>query len=113
MSAGALMAFEIEITEGAQDELEDLRAFDHRRVLESIATHLTTKPNVETRLRKNLGDGMTADFEYVPPLWELKVGEYRAFYEVSDAQELVVVHAVRRKPPHKTTAEVLNEGNQP
>jgi hypothetical protein len=57
------MAFTVEISQGAQDELDALRAFDHRRVLEAIATHLKEQPNVETRVRKNLGDGMTADFD--------------------------------------------------
>lgn len=107
------MAFEVELTLGAQEELDGLRAFDHRRVLEAISLHLRDQPNIATRLRKNLGDGMTADFEYVPPLWELKVGEYRVFYEVDEAQKVVVVHAVRLKPPSKTTAEVLNERDQP
>lgn len=105
------MAFTIELSDDAERELEALRTFDHRTVLTAIETQLKDQPNVETRNRKNLGDGMTADFEYVPPLWELRVGEYRAFYEINEVNHLVIVHAVRKKPPDKTTAEVLNEGS--
>ena len=102
------MAYEIEITEGAEAELEAKRAFDHRRLLEAIEEQLVDQPTVETRNRKNLGDGMTADFEYVSPLWELRVGDFRVFYAVDHAVGVVIVHAVREKPPGKTTAEVLN-----
>jgi mRNA-degrading endonuclease RelE of RelBE toxin-antitoxin system len=105
------MAFEIDITSGAQKELDALRVFDHRRVLDAIRTQLTDEPNIETKNRKRLGDGLTADFEYVPPLWEPRVGDFRAFYEVNEIAERVTVLAVREKPPGKTTAEVLNEGS--
>jgi mRNA-degrading endonuclease RelE of RelBE toxin-antitoxin system len=101
------MAFDVELAEGAQDELNGLRAFEHRRVLEAVATQLANQPNVETRNRKRLGEGLTADFEFVPPLWELRVGEFRVFYEVDEAANRVTVHAVREKPPGMTTAEVL------
>jgi hypothetical protein len=32
---------------------------------------------------------------------------YRVFYDVDDAAGRVIVRAVRRKPPHKTTEEIL------
>ena len=106
------MLFAIEVTTGAQQELDALRAFDHRRVLEAIQSSLSDQPMIETRHRKKLGDGLTADFEYVPPLWELRVGDYRVFYEVDEVASEVVVHAVREKPPGKTTAEVLDARDQ-
>jgi mRNA-degrading endonuclease RelE of RelBE toxin-antitoxin system len=43
----------------------------------------------------------------VQPVWELRVGEYRVFYDVDEVGGQVVVRAVRRKPPHKTTEEIL------
>jgi mRNA-degrading endonuclease RelE of RelBE toxin-antitoxin system len=42
-----------------------------------------------------------------PPIWELRVGEYRVFYDVSPEAKVVYVRAVRRKPPHRTTEEIL------
>ncbi len=43
----------------------------------------------------------------VPPIWELRVGEFRIFYDVAEEERKVYVRAVRRKPPHKTTEETL------
>jgi hypothetical protein len=34
-------------------------------------------------------------------------GEYRVFYDIQEAEETVKVRAVRHKPPHKTTEEIL------
>jgi mRNA-degrading endonuclease RelE of RelBE toxin-antitoxin system len=41
------------------------------------------------------------------PVWELRIGEYRVFYDVSDEEETVYVRAVRKKPPGTTTEEIL------
>jgi len=46
-------------------------------------------------------------FEHVPPLWELRVGEYRVFYDVDEQANKVFVRAVRKKTPKQTTAEVI------
>jgi len=87
-----------------------MRAFVQRRVLGAMERELMFEPNVETRHKKCLGFE-PANFSYVPPLWELRAGEFRAFYEVDDDLSVVYIHAVRHKPPHKTTAEVLNEAD--
>ena len=42
-----------------------------------------------------------------PPIWELRVGEHRIFYDVNVEERTVYVRAVRRKAPHKTTKEIL------
>lgn len=46
-------------------------------------------------------------FEVVPPVWELRVGDHRVFYDVAEEEEAVYVRAVRHKPPHRTTEEIL------
>ena len=45
-------------------------------------------------------------FEHVPPIWQLRIGDHRAFYDVDDAKRVVLVRAVRRKPPQATTEEI-------
>jgi mRNA-degrading endonuclease RelE of RelBE toxin-antitoxin system len=42
-----------------------------------------------------------------PPIWELRVRGYRVFYDVSEEEKVVYVRAVRKKPPAKTTEEIL------
>lgn len=107
------MAFAIEVAQSAEEEMTVLPVFEHRRIVDAIEQQLASEPERPTRNRKCLGDGMTADFEYVPPLWQLRVGDHRVFYQVNAPAASVVVLAVRKKPPEKTTAEVLNEKSKP
>jgi mRNA-degrading endonuclease RelE of RelBE toxin-antitoxin system len=46
-------------------------------------------------------------WEYVEPVWELRVGAYRVFYDVEEETDVVMIRAIRYKPPHKTTEEIL------
>jgi mRNA-degrading endonuclease RelE of RelBE toxin-antitoxin system len=101
------MAFEVELTESARLELKDLRAYDKRRLSDEIDQQLIHEPDAETRNRKCLGI-VPATFAYMPPLWELKVGDFRIFYNVDRPNMTVTVLAVRRKAPDQTTEEVLN-----
>jgi mRNA-degrading endonuclease RelE of RelBE toxin-antitoxin system len=103
-------AFDIQITDLAAKELEDTRAFERRRIVEEIDNQLTYQPTQITRNRKRL-DSAVPDFEYVPPIWELRVGEFRVFYDVDEPALIVVVRAVRRKEPYQTTEDVIHEGN--
>jgi hypothetical protein len=86
--------------------LDSLRAFDRKRVLSAINLQLRNDPLTVTRNRKPLF-GAAADFEFEPPLRELKVGEFRVFFDVNEFKAVVNVRSVRWKPPGKTTAEVL------
>jgi hypothetical protein len=103
--------FTVVLSAAAKREINGFRVFEQRRILDSIAAKLTYDPNVEVGDKKCLKDGETADFAYEPPLWELKIGSIRVFYEVNPADKVVDVRAVRRKPPYKTTSEVLNEAD--
>jgi mRNA-degrading endonuclease RelE of RelBE toxin-antitoxin system len=42
-----------------------------------------------------------------PPIWELRVGVFRVFYDVATEVDVVYVRTVRREPPHRTTEEIL------
>ena len=46
-------------------------------------------------------------WEAVPPIWELRVGEYRVFYDVSQEETAVYIRAIRRKPRGKRTEDIL------
>ncbi len=51
--------------------------------------------------------GLVPPWEHVLPVWELRVGEHRVFYDVDDPAKIVKVRAIRHKPPHTTTEEIL------
>ena len=67
---------------------------------------LTYEPNVETRNRKPLGY-IPTEWDISNELWELRVGEFRVFYEFELNEKIVMVHGVREKLPHKTTGDIL------
>ena|SRR5579883_2281274 len=97
------MPFEIIIDPPALEELKRIRVFDRRRIIQAIEEQLTHEPDVATRNRKPLAE-VQADFSHDLPLWELRVGDFRVFYNIEDA---VFVRAIRDKPPHQTTERVL------
>ena len=97
---------EIEFSEVVLRDLSALRAFDRKRVLDGIEEQLSREPSKESRHRKILR-GLLPSFEAILPIWQLALGEYRVFYDVNEEGRKVYVRAVRRKPPHKTTEEIL------
>jgi mRNA-degrading endonuclease RelE of RelBE toxin-antitoxin system len=98
--------FIIEYAEGVADDIAALRASDRARLLDRIEEQLRDQPTRETRNRKML-PGLKPPWDAVSPVWELRVGEYGVFYDVDDAERRVAVRAIRRKPPHATTEEIL------
>lgn len=98
--------YTIEFSEDAENELADLRAFDQRSVLDAIEERLSHEPCKENRNRKML-PGIVPPFDAEPPIWELRVGEYRVYYDVNEENRVVYVRAIRRKPPHKRTEDIL------
>ena len=98
--------FVISYAESVAADLAEIRAFERRQLLDEIDRQLSREPTRETRNKKVLR-GLTPPWEHVKPVWELRVSEYRVFYDVDEAAGQVIVRAVRRKPPHKTTEEIL------
>jgi mRNA-degrading endonuclease RelE of RelBE toxin-antitoxin system len=99
------MAFAIKLSGSAAAELKALRIFDRRWIGEEIDKHLRDQPEVSTRNRKCLRD-FVPDFEHDPPIWELRVGEFRVFYDVNTAGQLVSVRAIRQKAHGQTTEDI-------
>ena len=98
--------YTLAVTSTASAELDELPAFEQRQVADAIDANLLFEPLSETRRRKNLGV-IKSSFAYDPPLWELKVGELRVFYNVDDSARTVYVRSIRRKPHGKTTQEIV------
>ena len=82
------MAYRIEYAPDVQDHLRGLTARQPFIVLAAIDEQLTHQPTVETRNRKPTRPNPIAP-------WELRVGQLRAYYDVHEQPEaLVVVLAV-------------------
>jgi mRNA-degrading endonuclease RelE of RelBE toxin-antitoxin system len=106
------MAYSIELTDLVVGELKAIRAFERRRIVDEINGQLAHQPTLVTRNRNRL-DAVSPDFKHVPPIWELRVGDYRVFYDVDGASRIVFVRAVRLKGQGRTTEEIVDERNNP
>ena len=98
--------YAIEYSQSADDDLAGLRAFERVRILDEIDAQLLHEPTRPTRNRKLLF-GLDPPWEHIPPVWELRVGEYRVFYDVDETRQAVHVRTIRHKPPHRTTTDIL------
>lgn len=92
--------YEVMYQPEAVAELNELRAFDRVRVLEAIAKSLRNAPATAGGRRKKLDLG-GGDF-----IWQLRVDDYRVFYDVIGEERLVIVRHVRYKG-RKSTGEIL------
>ena len=98
--------YEIRFARDVRKDLQRLPAFHRSGVIHPIETQLVDTPMVRTRNRKplaNLIPPWTAEL----PIWELRVGAYRVFYDVSEEEKVVYVRAVRKKPAGTRTEEIL------
>lgn len=84
------MAFAIEFAPAARDHVRSLRKRDQQIVIDTIAVQLTYQPDQPTTHRKLLEDNLVA-------LWELRVGNFRVFYDIDFDNRVVIVLAVGEK----------------
>src|SRR5262249_34481393 len=110
--------YDIRWDQAAREDMKDmkLRAFDVAQIVDAVDEQLTYEAERENKRRKVIRPGEQLAFEHLEPVWELRVGEFRVFYDVSkeegedeppEPQPIVRIRAVRRKPPHKTTRQIL------
>ena len=75
--------FEVIVEEAAEEDLDELRTFDRRVIEDAMDEQLSNDPLVRTRNRKPLHSFMPA-WEHVQPIWQLRVGDLRIFYDVDE-----------------------------
>jgi mRNA-degrading endonuclease RelE of RelBE toxin-antitoxin system len=98
--------YEIRFSESADIDMRAVRTYDCSRLLDAIAAQLTWQPMRITRNKKLLY-GLVPPFDPMPPVWEIRVGDYRVYYDVDEMQRKVFIRAIRKKPPHRATEETL------
>ena len=84
------MKYEIEFSADAERHLEAMTARDRTTVLDAIEKQLGFTPETPTKNRKLLRANPLA-------AWELRVGDFRVFYNVEAERVLVIVVAVGEK----------------
>ena len=102
----SICVYELRFAVGVARDLGVIRAAERKRILDGIRRRLQHEPTRMTKHVKQLRK-LSPPFEHVPPIWQLRIGDHRVFYDVDETDRVVVVRAVRRKPPHTTTGEIL------
>lgn len=97
--------FGIEFAPEALLELQQLRATDQRRVVDAVEKQLSHEPEKTARRRKQLV-GISPPWEQVRPVWQLRVGDFRVFYDVDSEARLVIIRSIRLKG-RQTTEGIL------
>ena len=98
--------FEDRFAEGVEDDLRKIRIYYRNQIFDAIEEQLVHEPSVRTKNRKLL-ENLIPPWQRVAPIWELRVGEYRVFYDISETESVVYVRAVRRKPRGTKTEDIL------
>ena len=98
--------YDITYSEGVIDDLARIPTSRRTEILDRIEVQLKHQPTRQTRNRKILV-GLVPPWEHVDPIWELRVGDYRIFYDVDEAESTVAIRAIRHKPPHRATEEIV------
>jgi mRNA-degrading endonuclease RelE of RelBE toxin-antitoxin system len=88
------MAYTIEVTDEAKEDLSYYTAFERKTIVVEIRTQLIHQPTIETKNRKELRSNPIAT-------WELRVGMYRIFYEVDKVAQIVSIVSVGHKIHNK------------
>lgn len=101
-----MCVFSIRLAADIVKDLKRLPAHHRTRILDEIERRLKHEPTSPARHRKILIN-LVPPWEADPPIWELRIGDFRVFYEVSEEERRVYVRAVRRKPAGKTTEDIL------
>lgn len=98
--------YRILFSAGVWEDLKSIRPFNRNRILDQIEESLTYQPTVPSRNRKLLVN-LLPPWEATSLVWELRSGDHRVFYDVDEPNRIVYVRAIRKKPPGKTTEEIL------
>ena len=101
-----MCVFEIRFAEGVEEDLRKIRIYYRNQILDAVEEQIAHEPGIRTRNRKLL-DNLSPPWQTVAPIWELRVGEYRVFNDVSPTESVVYVRAVRRKPRGTKTEDIL------
>jgi mRNA-degrading endonuclease RelE of RelBE toxin-antitoxin system len=84
------MAFDIEFSPRAFENLKRLRKHDQQILIDAIAAQLTQQPDKPTRHRKKMEDNKIAP-------WELRVGDFRVFFDIDLKKTVVIILAIGKK----------------
>ena len=81
------MAYAIDYSPDAISHLDALRRFDQVRISVAIEKVLRDDPLVPSRRRKQMRSNLIS-------AWELRISNFRAYYDVDETRSIVFVRAI-------------------
>jgi mRNA-degrading endonuclease RelE of RelBE toxin-antitoxin system len=81
------MRFALEFTDSALEDLGFFRKYEQNIILDEIDVQLIQEPAKESRRRKPMEPNELAD-------WELRIGDYRVFYDIDTEEATVKIKAI-------------------
>jgi mRNA-degrading endonuclease RelE of RelBE toxin-antitoxin system len=85
------MPFEVEVTEEAETDLDSIKPFYRKQILDAMDTHLCYAPERTSRSRIKRLRSVDS------PGYRLRVGDFRVFYDVDMQERCVTILRVLSK----------------
>jgi len=82
--------YEIEYTLDAIEDLKRFKKYEQQLIVDEIDDQLIYEPSEETRNRKRLRLNVLSEYE-------LRIRDFRAFYDVDEREKIVKIKAVGHK----------------
>ena len=82
--------FEIKLTEEAVSDLQWFKKAERGHIVGELESMLSVEPTTETRNCKRLRPNELAE-------WEVRIGDFRVFYDVDQENKLIKIEAVGYK----------------
>ncbi len=98
--------YSIQYAEEAVEDIKALRAYDQRKILDGIQSHLHFSPSQVSR---------TGIKKMLQPFWSqyrLRIEDFRVYYDVDEARHTVNILRVLKKGQRETPKEISNETNR-
>ena len=86
--------FQLEFTPEAVEDLRSLRKYDQQQIIDGVEIQLSEQPDVQSRNRKRLRPNQLAE-------WEVRIGDFRVFYDVDAESAVVKIEAIGYKEGSK------------
>jgi mRNA-degrading endonuclease RelE of RelBE toxin-antitoxin system len=98
------MSYRIALTDGFEADLAMLRVRDRRIVEDSVKRQLRDEPAEESGQRKLLHPRPTEPWPdgWPAPIWQLRVGEFRVWYDVDEGDRVVRLLGLGHKGRRRT-----------
>lgn len=90
MAEAMAQPFDINLTDGAQADLQWFAAYAQRIIVDGMEIHLRYQPTLGSRKIIPMQPNPVAG-------WELRLGDYRVLYDVDETARVVTVQAVGEK----------------